>query len=72
MARIARGTASKSLLLVFCLSSGLALASPTPRAHVVQSGLWSEVERSFDEGIGWLRGFYLHIFRSARLMSGRL
>jgi hypothetical protein len=47
--------ALKSLVLVSCLSSGLAVASPNRVPHAVQSGLWSQVEVALGSPAGWLR-----------------
>jgi hypothetical protein len=44
MAVNARRAALKSLVLVCCLSSGLAAATPNRMPHPVQSGLWSQIE----------------------------
>ncbi len=60
MARHTRGAAWKSLLLVCCLSSGLAVASPNLKVEpaVRSGGLWSEVVHSLDGGMSWAWSFY--------------
>jgi hypothetical protein len=49
--------ALKSFVLVFCLSSGLAVAAPNRVPHAAQSGLWSQVEVALRSPAGWLREF---------------
>jgi sirohydrochlorin ferrochelatase len=54
MAVNARGAAMKSLVLVFCLSSGLAVAEPKQLSHNVPD-LWSQVEVIIHGPANWLR-----------------
>jgi hypothetical protein len=56
MASHGRRAALKSLVLVCCLSSALAAASPSQLSRPVQSGLWSQTVEVVIRGPAeWLR-----------------
>ncbi|MGO8971823.1 MAG: hypothetical protein ACLQDQ_19870 [Myxococcaceae bacterium] len=72
MAHNPRGAAWKSLVLVACLSSGLAVASPNLKEPARSGGLWSEVVHSLDGGMSFAWSFYAKFLaRSSALLRLR-
>lgn len=72
MASHGRRAAFLSLVLVCCLSSGVAAASPSQRSRPVQSGLWSQtVEVVIRAPAHWLRALREMFARSSELRSLR-